>query len=116
MTNFGKTEAALCLEIHLVELGLRNWRAELVFDSSRAWRFDYAFPDQWLAIEIEGGIWSSGGGRHNRGRGFQNDLDKYNTAASLGWTVFRFSCEDVLKGKEIQLLKKWLFRRVLTSK
>lgn len=108
MTTTGKTSVALCLEIHMRELGLTEFKTEFYFCGLRAWRFDYALPKLDLAIEIEGGIWVQGGGGHNRGRAFQDDLEKYNTAASLGWTVFRFSCEDILKGKEIPFLEKWL--------
>jgi len=107
----GKNSTALCLEIHIRELRLTEFRTEFYFCGLRAWRFDYAFPKLELAIEIEGGIWTPGGGGHNRGRAFQDDLEKYNTAASLGWTVFRFSCEDILKGKEIVFLDTWIEQR-----
>lgn len=71
------------------------WRAaggpEIVkehrFIETRRWRFDFAHPTTMTAIEIEGGAWS--GGRHTRGAGFIGDAEKYNTAAELGWTVFR---------------------------
>jgi hypothetical protein len=59
-----------------------------------------------LAIEIEGGIFI--GGRHTRGRGYQDDLEKYNVATSLGWRVFRFSLEDILRGREIESLRRLL--------
>lgn len=71
------------------------WRAvkgpELVvehrFSADRRWRFDFAHMETKTAIEIEGGAWS--GGRHTRGSGFTSDAEKYNTAAEMGWTVFR---------------------------
>ena len=53
------------------------------------WRFDYAFPLYKIFVEVEGGVFS--GGRHTRGAGYSSDLDKYNTAASLGWLGFRFT-------------------------
>ena len=53
----------------------------------RLWRFDFAWPDQMVAVECEGGIWSSG--RHVRGNGFRKDVEKYNAALTLGWRVFR---------------------------
>ena len=53
----------------------------------RLWRFDFAWPDQKVALEIEGGAWVSG--RHTRGAGFENDCEKYAAALLLGWKVIR---------------------------
>lgn len=57
----------------------------------RKWRFDFAWPDLKVAVEIEGGTFSRGGGRHGRGGGHHKDCDKYNRATILGWKVLRFS-------------------------
>lgn len=56
----------------------------------RGWRFDFAFPvarDCLIAVEIDGGQFMTGGGRHNT----DADREKLNTAAALGWRVLRFS-------------------------
>ena len=65
---------------------------ELQFHPDRKWRFDYAFPSRKVAIEIDGDIWTLG--RHNRPRGYLNDMEKLNTAASMGWLVLRFSTDE----------------------
>lgn len=65
---------------------------ELQFHPERKWRFDYAFPSRKIAIEIDGAIWTLG--RHNRPRGYLNDMEKLNTAASMGWLVLRFSTDE----------------------
>lgn len=57
------------------------------FLAERRWRFDFAHPATMTAIEIEGGAYQ--GGRHTRLGGFITDAEKYNTAAEMGWTVFR---------------------------
>jgi very-short-patch-repair endonuclease len=60
---------------------------EYRFHPVRRWRFDMAFPEPKVAVEIEGGVWT--GGRHVRGKGFRKDCEKYNTAAAMGWRVLR---------------------------
>jgi hypothetical protein len=57
------------------------------FHSVRRWRFDYAWPEQRVALEVEGGVWT--GGRHTRGAGFVGDMEKYNAAVVAGWRVVR---------------------------
>ncbi len=53
----------------------------------RNWRFDFAWIEQRVALEVEGGAWTRG--RHTRASGFIEDMVKYNHATSLGWRVFR---------------------------
>ena len=57
-------------------------------------RFDFAWPIYKLAVEVDGGRWKPGGGRH----GSDEDNDKCNIATSQGWLVFHFSPE-ILKRK-----------------
>lgn len=92
------------MECVLDVLALGKWEPEFQFHERRKWRFDYIAKG--VGIEIEGGIWMQG--RHTRGKGFQNDLDKYNEAAALGYRVFRFSTADVLKGRAAEMLRRVL--------
>lgn len=61
--------------------------AEFRFAAPRRWKFDYAWPDYGVALEVEGGVWTRG--RHTRGAGFLKDCEKYNAAAIRGWLVLR---------------------------
>lgn len=90
-------EASVLLEIHLDELGI-TFQKEFQFYAARKWRFDYLldWPNPRVAIEIEGGVFSQG--RHTRGVGFTNDLDKYRMATILGYKVLRFTTGEVLNG------------------
>ncbi|MCY3231201.1 hypothetical protein ECE07_24240, partial [Acinetobacter pittii] len=57
-----------------------------------------------ILIEVEGGIWS--GGRHTRGKGYLGDMEKYNSAATMGFTVLRFSTEQVKAGVAIKQIEQ----------
>ena len=67
--------------------GLPEPEREYRFHPTRRWRFDFAWPEAMLAVEIEGGIHTRG--RHTRATGFVRDAEKYNTAGEMGWTVLR---------------------------
>jgi very-short-patch-repair endonuclease len=69
--------------------------SEYKFSQDRKFRFDIAWPKYKIAVELEGGVWT--GGRHTRGMGFINDLEKYNLAVKLGWRVLRYTGENLHK-------------------
>lgn len=73
---------------------------EFRFAPLRKWRADFAFVDQKLLVEIEGGIWT--GGRHTRGSGYEKDAEKYNAATVLGFRVLRFTGDMVKSGAAIE--------------
>lgn len=77
---------------------------EYLFHPDRKWRFDYAIPSHKVAIEIDGAVWTMG--RHNRPEGYINDMEKLNTAASMGWLVLRFTTDDRLKVSTLRLIKE----------
>lgn len=62
-----------------------------VFAPPRKWEVDFAWPDYMLIVEVHGGQWMRGGGRHQRGQGFQDDLDKENALTLRGWRLLRFT-------------------------
>lgn len=79
---------------------------EVRFHATRRWRFDLAWPSLHLAAEVEGGIWK--GGRHTRGKGYEGDCEKYNSAALAGWRVLRFTTGMVKDGRAINVLERAL--------
>lgn len=101
MTEHKKARKSSHLELLaerlLSELPLGKPEREFRFHPTRKWRFDFAYPAKKIAVEIEGGIWS--GGAHTRGKHFESDCEKYNTATLLGWRVFRFSGGMVERGE-----------------
>ena len=76
---------------------------EWIFAQPRKWRFDYAWPEYKIALEVEGGIWTRG--RHTRGAGFLKDIEKYNAAAALGWLVLRTTPKGLLTSDTVELLR-----------
>ena len=81
----------------------------------RRFRFDFAWVDQKVAVEIEGAIHNRkcrscgqmlAGGRHTRAEGFENDCEKYALAALEGWLVLRVTKNQI----EDQTALRWLER------
>ena len=85
---------------HLEVRWIREWERqdgpelveEFMFHPTRKWRADFAHLESKLLIEIEGGAY---GGRHTRGKGFVEDLDKYASAWLHGYTVLRIGSHQV---------------------
>jgi hypothetical protein len=99
-------------QIWLVDYLTERYGPSAVFPEhqfcDRKWRFDVSVNGSLLAFEIEGGLFMAGTGRHNRGAGMRNDMEKYNTAAALGWKVFRFTPEQILKGEAKEFIERYL--------
>ncbi|CAH0528436.1 hypothetical protein CTH30272_02120 [Allocatenococcus thiocycli] len=76
------------------------------FCGKRRWRFDFAYPDLKVAIEIEGGVYTKG--RHTRGKGYEADCEKYNTATAMGWRIFRFTTGMVKSGEAALAIERFL--------
>jgi very-short-patch-repair endonuclease len=84
-------------------LRLPTFEQQHVFAKSigRRWRFDFAWPAYWLAVELDGVNVRRIGrelvvtGRHASIDGIRGDHEKINTAILLGWSVLRFLQTDV---------------------
>lgn len=82
--------------------------AEYKFHPSRMWRFDLAWPNIKLAVEIEGGAFIAG--RHTRGAGFEKDIEKYNAATLRGWRLLRFTHKMVNKSETLDLIETMIVK------
>jgi len=88
---------------------------EMVFDTERAWRFDFAWTEAMLAVEVEGGAFSAyngGRSRHTDGAGYAQDCDKYNRAGELGWTVLRYTDAQIDSGDGAAQVERVLVARL----
>lgn len=86
--------------LHLRAYKLPAPEREHRFHPTRRWRFDMAWPDRKVALEVEGGTWA--GGRHTRGKGFEEDCTKYAEAITLGWRVFRVTEKHIDSGDALR--------------
>ena len=71
-------------------LGKSKYVREYTFCEHRKWRFDYAFPQHFIAFEWDGGIFFSKSA-HNSAPGIMRDNEKRNMAQILGWRVFNIN-------------------------
>src|SRR5262245_35166964 len=99
-----RLEETLALQIRAAKLPRPE--REFRFRPSRRWRFDFCWPVQRVACEVEGGVWS--GGRHTRGRGFEHDAAKYNAATLEGWRVLRVTAGMIRSGEALTTLEQAL--------
>jgi len=76
---------------------------EYRFDATRDWRFDFAWPDQLVAVELDGGTWTQG--RHTRGTGYRDGCEKGNAAQAAGWIVLHFTT-DMLQEDPKQVIRQ----------
>ena len=84
--------------------GIPQYVEEYRFNPPKRSRFDFAWPLFKIAVEIDGGQWVAGGGRHNQDK----DREKINRASALGWTVIRFS------GTQIRNDPEWCIKTIKT--
>jgi very-short-patch-repair endonuclease len=104
MSNPSDGERALLTQIGWASLP--DPAVEYPFAKPRRWRFDLAWPDRKLAVEVEGGTWVDG--RHSRGAGFEKDAEKYAEAAVLGWRVIRVTTAMVEDGRALGYIERAL--------
>ena len=96
-------EAKLASDLKALRI---NFEQEYKFHPKRQWKADFHMTGTKILVEVEGGIWT--GGRHTRGKGFINDMEKYNAATVLGYQVLRFSTEQVKSGLAVRQIEKMM--------
>lgn len=79
---------------------------EYRFHPERRWRLDFAWVEEKIALEIEGGIYVAG--RHGRGAGIAGDIEKGNAAVLLGWRLLRATNHMIEDGTALDLVRSLL--------
>jgi len=80
---------------------------EYKFHPRRRWRFDMAWLEQRVALEVQGGIHMAKSG-HNTAAGITRDCEKANEAVVLGWKVLHVTREQIENGSAINWLRQIL--------
>lgn len=106
--NMSKSDLEAQFLFQVRACGLPIPEREVRFHPKRKWRFDFAYPEKLLAIEICGGMWVKG--RHNNPISIDKDYEKLNHAQVLGWVVLQFTGGQVESGEAILFLEKTLDR------
>jgi hypothetical protein len=70
----------------------------------RRFRFDLAWPDVMLAVEVQGGVWTRG--RHTRGAGYTADCEKLCLSVVHGWRMLWVTTAQIKSGQAAQ----WIVR------
>ena len=87
----------------LREAGIKGWRTNYPIG---VYKVDVAFPKQKVAIETDG--WAF----HSSQEDFQNDRERQNKIALLGWQVLRFTWLDLTEYPQRVLT---LIRRAISA-
>lgn len=112
-TNKAKAKEQARKLAELVDANLVNLpghKKEIIFHPKRKWRFDYAWTELKVALEIHGGVFTNG--RHTRGKGFTEDKVKMNTAQLLGWIVIEATTAQVKDGQMLNWITEAIELRI----
>ena len=97
-------EAELALQIRALDLPepVREYQAI----TGRKFRFDFAWLEHRLLVEVNGGTYTKGA--HSTGRGIARDYEKANLATLDGWRVLMFDGKAVKSGVAVEVIRQAL--------
>ena len=102
MTN--PLEEMFALQVKLA--GLPEPAREFMAIPGRRYRWDFAWPDQRVLVELNGGTYAHMG--HSTGTGIARDYEKSNLAVLAGWKAFAFDRRMVEAGTALELISRVL--------
>lgn len=97
-------------ELQIQDAGLPKPEREYKFIKSRRFRFDFCWPDERFAVEIDGNVFNKS--RHTTGAGFTKDCEKFALAAIEGYRVIRVTTGQVNTGEAITWVNEYFRRQV----
>jgi len=95
--NGSVLEDLLAEQIRLMELPIPERQAKLV--PGRKFAFDFSWPRQKLAVEVQGGTWVKGA--HSSGAGIERDCEKAALALLAGYRTLAVTGGQVRSGQAL---------------
>lgn len=89
-----------------------EFEREVRFHPTRRWRFDFAIVELKIGIECEGLTNPMFKSRHTTNKGFEDDCEKYNSAALREWAVLRFTWDQIKSGYALGMIERLIERRM----
>lgn len=74
--------------------------------AGRRYRYDFAWPERKLLIEVQGAIWVRGG--HSTGVGITRDAEKLNLATLAGFRCLHVTSTHVTSGQALTWIQEAL--------
>ena len=97
-------EETLAFQIKAIRLPAPEREFKAV--EGRKFKWDFAWPDHSLLLEIQGQIWRKGG--HTTGTGILRDMEKLNLAVLNGWRVLQVAREHIESGQAVKWVQQAL--------
>jgi len=101
-----KSDLEDTLAFQLDALGLTGFVREYQAIKGRKFRFDFAWIERKLLVEINGGTYTVGA--HSTGKGIARDYEKNNLAQLQGWRCLAFDGKAVRSGEAVEVVRKAL--------
>jgi very-short-patch-repair endonuclease len=87
-------------------LGLTGYVREYQAIKGRKFRFDFAWLEHRLLVEVNGGTYTKGA--HSTGAGIARDYEKANLACLAGWRCLSFDGKAVKSGEAVEVIRQAL--------
>jgi hypothetical protein len=71
----------------------------------RQFEWDFAWEEQRILLEVQGGIWAKEKTGHSTGAGIRRDCNKLDLALLFGWIPYQVTTDLVVDGRALKLLE-----------
>jgi len=102
----GPSHLEIMLDDQMCLAGLPAPEAEFSAIEGRRYRWDFAWPNQKVLVEVQGAVWVKGG--HSTGTGITRDAEKNNLAILAGWKPLIVTADHIKSGKALEWIKQAL--------
>ena len=99
----GRDELERALLFQIKAAGLPVPQREFKAIPNRRFRWDMAWPECRILVEVQGAIWVKGG--HSTGKGITRDCEKLNLANNAGYHCYAFTAEMIKDGSALETLR-----------